>query len=89
MEDKIKYTTMKPLILIGKFFLWVFYVLITYNERTRYMLGQARGHNITEYKPDLFGADLRYQPGVKPTREYMTWKEFWKLHNPYKKHDNL
>jgi hypothetical protein len=72
-------------ILIGKFFLYLLYVGITWNERNRYTLGSIRGHNITEYKPTLTGADIRYQPDVKPVREYLTWKQYWKLHNPYKK----
>ncbi len=75
----------KPFILIGKFFLYLIYVAITWNERNRYTLGSIRGHNITEYKLDLFGANIRYQPDIKPIRGYLTWREYWKLHNPYNK----
>lgn len=74
----------KPFILIGKFFLYLLYVGITWDERNRYTLGWIRGHNITEYKTTLTGADIKYQPDVKPKREYLTWKEYWNLHNPYK-----
>lgn len=58
--------------------LYILYVLLTLNERVRYMSGVNKDmhcigidHNILT-QTDTYS----YDPNRKPERDYITWKEF-------------
>ena len=61
------------------FFLWLFYFILTMNARTRYMAGISRGYHCYKMDTYLNSTVYHYNHGKKPEREYITWKEFWKL----------
>ena len=73
---------------LSKFYLgYVFYVLITVNERTNYLQAEQRGYNCTHSHDDsylLYGSARKYyfdktQP---PTRNYVTYKQYKSMHYP-------
>ena len=69
---------MKYIKILGYFFLWLLYVLITMNARTRYSAGLTKGCHC--YKMDTYmnSTVYHFNRSIPPTREYITWKEFWK-----------
>lgn len=79
MNNKYK----KILLAIPYFILYIFYVILTINERNQYMMGEEKGMNCVGEKDVSWfvpGSTTEYyfDPKSKPTRNYITWKEFWK-----------
>jgi len=63
--------------------LWIFYFLLTTEERNQYMMAKSKGYKRTGSKDTslfLYGYETTYyfDPSKPPKRDYLTWKEFWK-----------
>ena len=71
---------MKYIIFLLKTLLWVFYVILTMNERNKYLAGSSRGYKCTDISGNGFTDTYTYDRTKKPTRDYLTWKEFRKEH---------
>lgn len=56
---------------------WCLYFLFTLENRNNYDYGVAKGMAVESSKTDLFGTSYRLNPNRKPTRNFLTWKEFW------------
>lgn len=56
------------------FILWILYLLISMNERNRYLHSLDNGHYC--YKSEDIGL-CHYDPTRKPEKDYATWREFW------------
>lgn len=68
---------------IPYFLLWILYLMLTQNNRMRYMIGKEKGMHCYGQKDVswfLPGSTTEYyfDPSKKPERDYLTWKEFWK-----------
>jgi len=63
----------------GVFLLWILYALGTQKARLRYYVGKNKGMNCVKYDTDFLGADATFHPWEKPTKEYYTFKEFFRL----------
>ncbi len=77
------------LMAIPYFMLYVFYVLITLEQRNEYMSAQAKGMHCVGSKDSSFiitGSARTYyfDPNQKPRRNYRTWREFWTVRGYYK-----
>lgn len=59
---------------------WIFYYFITSDERLMYQAGVTRGMNCVGMKKGVTSITFYYEPG-KPMRDYITRKEFFKLHS--------
>ncbi len=75
---------MKYIKAIPSFILWLFYVLLTANARSRYMAGVQRGYHCYAMTTHMNSTTYHFKRGVKPYREYITWKEFWITRGFYK-----
>lgn len=73
----------KILMAVPYFLLWIVYLCITANERQNYAMGKVEGKHCSRSEGDLFGNTYYFQPGIKPFRTYMNWKEFWKSRGYY------
>jgi len=55
---------------------------MTMEKRNQYMMGENRGLDCSKSRDGLglFGqtAEYYYTPNSKPTKHYITWKQFWK-----------
>ena len=74
---------------IPYFLLWVMYIFLTLSLRGRYMIGKFRGYHCYESKDVskiLYGSVTEYSfdRNMQPTREYLTWGEFWRDRGYYK-----
>jgi len=74
---------------IGYFLEWLLYFHLTIEDRNRYSRGQIRGMHCISSKDvscilPYSTIEYTYKPGIKPYREYLTWKEFWKARGYYK-----
>ncbi len=72
----------KLLMTIPYFLLWIFYVLLTMEKRTQYMMAKEKGMKCTGSKDTSWlipGSEMTYyfDPRKKPERDYITWKQFW------------
>ena len=60
------------------------YFLITMKERRMYQHAKYRRREVLDVKSDAFGSTYymgRYlKDGKEPERDYITWKEFRKIH---------
>ena len=68
---------------IGKTLLWVVYLMISGKERQTYQHAKFRDRECTGVDNDLFGSTYHMGKrlhGELPTRNFLTWKEFRKLH---------
>lgn len=73
----------KVLMLIPYFLLWILYFLLTSKERERYMMAKSRGYDCIASKDDSYiipgsATIYTYDRNKKPTRRFLTWREFWK-----------
>lgn len=69
---------------IPLFLLWCLYFIITLNARGRYMQGCSKGHHCVRQINHLNSTEYVFKKGVKPYREYRTWREWWKQFGYYK-----
>lgn len=65
------------------FLLWIFYVLLTLEDRNRYLMAVGKNMDCVgsrDASKILYGSVTEYtfNPNAKPQRRYMTWSEFWK-----------
>lgn len=72
----------KILMAVPNFFLWLFYFSITTQERMEYNMSLNRGYKcVGSEDTSLFlpgsARTFQYDRNLPPTRDYMTWKEFW------------
>ncbi len=72
----------RVLMTIPYFFLWVIYVFLTMEERTKYTMEQEKGMKCIGSKDTSWfirGSETTYyfDPNKKPERNYITWREFW------------
>ncbi len=74
---------MKYIKAIPSFLLWLFYVLITANDRARYTAGVHRGLHCHKMTTHMNSTTYHFLPGTKPYREYITWREFWQQRGFY------
>lgn len=63
---------------------WIFYWLITQDERRRYYYGKRKGmycYEIKDVSRIMAGSvtELSYDPKRKPVREYLNRKEYFEL----------
>tara|TARA_R110000851_G_scaffold47424_1_gene115081 strand:- start:40981 stop:41226 length:246 start_codon:yes stop_codon:yes gene_type:complete len=73
----------KMLKVIGKVFIWIFYLMITGKERQKYQHAKHRKREVLDVKNDAFGSTYsmgRYLGDKEPKRNYLTWKEYRKIH---------
>lgn len=61
---------------------WLFYYYITIDNRNRYMIGESLGMKCHRLDQGLFSDHAYFTPTEKPEREYLTFKEFWRIHFP-------
>ena len=78
----INMTTKKFFLIFPYFLLWIFYFLLTMEERNKYQAALNKGMDCVDSKLSGFSvltADTVYSfnPNAKPQRRYLTWKEFW------------
>lgn len=62
----------------------MFYFLLTMEKRCEYLMAESKGMKCTGSKDTGFffpGSETTFyfDPTQKPQREYVTWKEFWKI----------
>lgn len=74
----------KMLMAAPYFLLWIFYVCLTMEKRTEYLMSLEKGYKCTGSKDVSWlipGSTTRYyfDPTKKPERDYLTWKQFWKV----------
>ncbi len=64
--------------------LWVVYLMITGKERQMYSHSKYCGRVVLGVSNDAFGSTYKLgrvlRKGEVPTKNYLTWKEFRKLH---------
>ena len=77
-------TIKKVFRVIGKVLLWVLYLMISGKERQKYQHAKHRGREVLDVENDLFGSTYamgkRLKENEEPQRDFLTWKEFRKLH---------
>jgi hypothetical protein len=70
--------------IIGKTILWVFYIAITGKERQMYNYAKYKSREVLGVNNDAFGSTYvmgrRLSNNEKPKKNFLTWKEFRKLH---------
>ena len=63
------------------FFEWIFYFMITLEDRSNYIHGQRKGLHCISQKDDsyfLYGSARVFEfTDEEPYRTYMNWEEFW------------
>lgn len=64
---------------------WLLYLLLTFKDRERYMMGKAKGMQCTDSHDSsklVYGSSRTYiyDPNTKPFRTYLTRKEFYEKH---------
>ncbi len=72
----------KTLMVIPYFLLYILYVLITMDKRNEYMVSERKGIKCIGSKDTsmfIYGSETTYyfNPNEKPSRDYITWREFW------------
>jgi hypothetical protein len=75
------------------FIKWLLYVLLTQDERLNYLYGKNKGMQVIKRERgfnlcDGNYMDVWFDPNKKPEREYLTFKEFFKIHNPIENEKN-
>jgi len=75
------------LVKVKDFFVWILYWFLTQNERHLYSMGKIKGCQCVGKRDDskiLYGSATvyTYDRNQKPSRDYMTWKEFWDSRTP-------
>ena len=73
------------LLIIPYFFLWVAYWFLTLKERNEYIIGKSKNMHCTnsfDSSRIVYGYSTTYEfdKNKNPTRNYITWKEFWQKH---------
>ena len=75
----------KTLRVTGKVFLWLVYLLLSGKERQKYQHAKYRSREVLSVENDLFGSTYtlgkRLRSNEKPQRNFLTWKEYRKIHN--------
>ena len=75
---------MKYIRIIGKVCLWIFYLMISGKERQIYQHAKFRERECLGVDNDMFGSTYhmgkRLPSGELPERNFLTWKEFRKIH---------
>ena len=75
----------KTLIIIWKVFLWVVYLFLSVKERRIYQYAKHRRREVLSVEDDLFGSTYtlgrRLRSDEEPQRNFLTWKEYRKVHN--------
>jgi len=75
----------KALRVTGRIFLWLVYLLLTGKERQKYQHAKYRGREVLSVENDLFGSTYtlgrRLRSNEEPERNFLTWKEYRKVHN--------
>lgn len=61
---------------VFRFFFWLFYVILTIQDRHCYSMGMIKGCHCLGYTDDLTGRTYKYLPTKKPERSYLTFKQF-------------
>jgi len=61
---------------IIKMLKYALYLLITVDERSRYLMAQQKGYDCYDSKNDMFGTTYYFNPNKPPKRRYLTFKEF-------------
>lgn len=61
---------------------WVFYCMLTIEERNKFITGKINGMNCTNIEHGLFSSTVTYNRFEKPKKDYITFKEFKDLHYP-------
>lgn len=74
---------MKYIKAFPQFLLWIFYVIITADARSRYTAGVYKGHHCYKMETYMNSTVYHYDRNTKPYREYITWKEFWQQRGFY------
>ena len=83
MENKVLPKKRRFAMAVPYFFLWIFYTIITSEERMEYAVSREKGMMCVGSKDSstfLPGAKRTFcfDPQEKPKRNFLTWKEFWK-----------
>lgn len=67
-----------------KVFVWVLYLAITNKERQKYTHAKYSGRHVLDVQNDMLGTTFMMGEKLKtnelPERNFLTWKEFRKLH---------
>lgn len=69
---------------IGKFFIWILYLMVTGKQRQMYQHAKLQDREVLDVKNDAFGSTFTMGKrlwGEEPKRDFMTWKEYRKEHN--------
>ena len=88
MKNKIILSNMKHIIKVMNFYLgYIFYFLITVNERSNYMQALQRGYDCTKSHDDsyiIYGSVRKYHfdKSKPPTRHYATFEQYKKMYYP-------
>jgi len=77
------------LVKVKDFFVWILYWFLTNKERHLYSMGKIKGMKCLGYRDDsliLYDSAriYEYDRNQEPSRDYMTWGEFWDSRKPNK-----
>lgn len=80
---------LKYLKLLYQFPIYILYVIFTAQKRDEYLAGVNRGMHVESSRDDSYfipgsATVYTFNPGKKPERKYLTWKEFWQQRGYYK-----
>lgn len=62
---------------IPYFLLWIFYFILTLDERNEYLQAQSKNMDCVNSHNGMFTSTYEFDPNKKPVRRYSTWSEFW------------